>query len=474
MTGLPAALLLAASAGAAEASPSPDGVRDVVIVGGGLAGLSAAHFLKDLDVLVLERESRAGGKARAELWGSLGYSSAATYFSEPYGPIKRLLDELGLEAGVLPHPQDSLWLGGKAIADFLDSGIDRLPLPESERAGLRAMAADLRRSADGPLVAMPPVPDGDTLTPELRRLDRLTLREHLTKAYGERAAAHADLVCRGIFGAGAGDVSALQGLNALGAQFGPTAAFPGGLGAIAEAVGRELGPRLRTGATALFVEQDADEVRVTYSSDGSTRTARARRAILAVDAPTALSLARGLPEARSAALRSVRYSAYALVVLALREPLPLETMSLWSLGTVFTDLSLPGLAQPPAGADGPAQLVLAAVPFGAQGQARLDGTPDPELVERVLADAETIFPGLRAKLHGARVVRWRHAMPVAGPGYLTELRPRLARPWGRVSFAGQETEMPYSEGAIASGLRAAEETRARMKRGRVADRDRGD
>ncbi len=443
--------------------PSLPHVFDAVVVGGGLAGLTAGHFLKDKDVLVLEKDSAAGGMARGETWGALRYTVAATYLSEPYGVIRRLLDELGLKATKIAHPQDSLRLPGKIIPDFLDAGIKDLPHAPSELEGIRKMARDLRRYAQGEIVAMPPVPSPREMTPEMLQLDRLTFSEFLGRSYGRAAVGYGDLICRGIFGAGAAEISALQGVNALAAQYAATAAFEGGLGAIPEALERELGARLRTRATVLSVRQDKQGVLISFAQDGGTRTVRARTVILAVAAPAILKMVPDLPPVRREALEAVRYSAYALLVLALAQPVPMQSMSYWSVGTVFTDLSLTGIPSPePSGREGPRQLLLAAVPFGAGAQKDLDRVSDAALAQRVLQDAEKLFPGISKKQSGTRVIRWRYAMPVIGPGYLTSLRPRLAEPWERIFFAGQETEMPYSEGAIVSGFRAAAEVRSRL------------
>ncbi|CAN5132701.1 hypothetical protein BH09ACT13_BH09ACT13_12300 [soil metagenome] len=49
-------------------SSSPDAdtyVRDVVVVGAGIAGLAAAWSLRDRDVLVLEAEDRVGGRMKS-------------------------------------------------------------------------------------------------------------------------------------------------------------------------------------------------------------------------------------------------------------------------------------------------------------------------------------------------------------------------------------------------------------------------
>ncbi len=85
-----------------------DNVYDVIIVGGGLSGLSTAHFLKkfapEKSVLILEKESRVGGAIQtlneegflAE-WGPHG-------FLDNVAESKELLDDLAVEDSVQKAP----------------------------------------------------------------------------------------------------------------------------------------------------------------------------------------------------------------------------------------------------------------------------------------------------------------------------------------------------------------------------------
>ena len=50
-----------------DISPSePSAKYDVIIVGGGVSGLSAAYYLKDKSIVILEKESEVGGKMQRE------------------------------------------------------------------------------------------------------------------------------------------------------------------------------------------------------------------------------------------------------------------------------------------------------------------------------------------------------------------------------------------------------------------------
>ena len=77
--------------------------HDVIIVGGGLAGLTAAHALKDLDVLVLEREGRAGGRVLTRTKNGVAYDLGAVFAIDPPDevtapPLVTESDRIGLFA----------------------------------------------------------------------------------------------------------------------------------------------------------------------------------------------------------------------------------------------------------------------------------------------------------------------------------------------------------------------------------------
>lgn len=83
----------------ADAS-APDGgvnIRDVVVVGAGIAGLAAAWSLRDLDVLVLETEDRVGGRMKSEPRGSYWLSVGAHMFPGPGSIIDGLVNDMELE-----------------------------------------------------------------------------------------------------------------------------------------------------------------------------------------------------------------------------------------------------------------------------------------------------------------------------------------------------------------------------------------
>ena len=71
---------------------------DVVIVGGGLSGLSSAYHLRDKKVLMLEGNPRLGGNARVEKYKDTYMSLGSAYVTIPEkdGLIENFFKEIGV------------------------------------------------------------------------------------------------------------------------------------------------------------------------------------------------------------------------------------------------------------------------------------------------------------------------------------------------------------------------------------------
>ncbi|HEU4538055.1 MAG TPA: FAD-dependent oxidoreductase, partial [Polyangiaceae bacterium] len=59
------------------------GPYDVAIIGAGLAGLAAAYALRDRNIIVLEKESRPGGRVYTKSAGASFYDLGAVFAYDP-------------------------------------------------------------------------------------------------------------------------------------------------------------------------------------------------------------------------------------------------------------------------------------------------------------------------------------------------------------------------------------------------------
>jgi len=106
---------------------------DVIVVGAGIAGLTAAYALQQrgLRVLVLEREASAGGRMRSERHGDFVVDRGAQFVASSYRNMRVLVDELGLRGNMrrLATGRGATLRNGKLV-----SGNYAGPAPSSPRA----------------------------------------------------------------------------------------------------------------------------------------------------------------------------------------------------------------------------------------------------------------------------------------------------------------------------------------------------
>ena len=320
--------------GAREAEAHPERY-DVIIVGGGVAGLAAAYQLRKREVLLLEREAQTGGVSKSENWQGIEYAIGAAYIIDPdpdsADPQEqanfRLLEELGLRRRGEDLARDrSLGrrLGGEAEHCVFSK---RRVVPQAE-----VYTPDNRRFFERVLEsdnypAVPPVDDA-----LVQALDRVSFKQFLhdaalqKKLYGRKLGRISPLgreaieyYCHGAFATTAAETSAYHGLNFFAAEFGATLVYPGGNAFIARRIAARIAPqRMRVGSWVLRVEREGGLYGVTAWQDGKLHRYRARSVIFAAPLFLAPAIIPGLPEAQRRAIATLRYRSYVVANVLLR------------------------------------------------------------------------------------------------------------------------------------------------------------
>jgi len=435
------------------------GMRDVVIIGGGIGGLSGAWRLRHRDVLVLEASDRPGGRLRSEKRGDYWLNFGAHLFGESTSPAGALADELGLDARPIPGDRMGIAFKGKVVAGGRSETFPlRLPLDLASRFSFVKMGLKLRSGVMRLLDVQKVVP-GEAAN--ARRVRQLSFENKRTlESYVGSLTPDIQLMLRTITERTAADpdeMAAGYGLTSFGQvwskhSFGRN--LFGGSSGLPEAIARELGLRLQLNAQVLSVEQKGEAVEIVYTQDGEQHLVRARHAIIATPATVSAKIMRGLPNDTADALSNIRYGAFlsAAVLTSETGPMPwdanyaIATPGL-SFGVFFNQAST--LRVGPRKPGGSLMLFR-----GARGASELMMLTDEEIASRFKADLERLFPQARGIVREIVVQRWPLGAPYSFPGRAA-LQPALTRDLGRLHLAGDYLEFPCMDAAISTAGEAA-------------------
>ena len=136
-----------------------EGRYEAVIVGGGIAGLTAGWTLRDRKILVLEATDRVGGRMRSEPRGPYWLNLGAHLFGGPGTLMDRLVGEMGLETRRIPGNRMGLVFRGRVVASGRPETYPfRLPLSWGARLSFVRAGLRLRAAAQEHIRADPPPP----------------------------------------------------------------------------------------------------------------------------------------------------------------------------------------------------------------------------------------------------------------------------------------------------------------------------
>ncbi|MSO42209.1 MAG: flavin monoamine oxidase family protein [Solirubrobacterales bacterium] len=439
---------------------------DVVVVGAGLAGLSAARRIKQAgrEVVVLEARDRVGGRTLNE---PIGDGKIVEIGGQWVGPTQHralsAIEDLGLETFPTYGEGRNLFERRGRIRSYRGTIPKLNPLALAETGVVIARINRMARGVD---------PEAPWASPEAGRLDSQTFASWIGRHV--RTAAARDLMKLAIWAVWAAEPEDISLLHVLfyvrsagsfedlidtegGAQ---DARVVGGAQLISLGLADALGDSVELSSPARRIEHRPDSVAV--ASDAVTVTAR--RAIVAMPPVLAGRLVYdpALPSIRDGLTQRMAQGAVVKCMAIYPEPfwraegLSGQVTSSDGPVSVIYDNS------PPDGSPG----VLLAFLEGRAAR-RASGLAAPERRELVIGCLRRFF-GDRAGAPDAYVEKawpndeWSRGcyggfMP---PGAWIENGPALRKPIGPIHWAGAETAVVwngYMDGAISAGERAADD-----------------
>jgi oxygen-dependent protoporphyrinogen oxidase len=444
------------------------GPHEAVIVGAGIAGLTAGWALRDRDVLLLEATERVGGRMRSEPRGPYWLNLGAHLFGGPGSLLDRLVAETGLKTRPIPGNRMSLAFRDHLLASGRPETYPlRLPLPW--RARLSFIRAGLRlRSATRGYVRAARWRPGESTAERRSRVfayrDNETFGQYLGGLHPDVASIFQAVAER--VAAEPGQISAGCGaaLFALVWGGGQTLArnLIGGSELLPHALARRLGDRVLTGAVVRDIVQAADGVRVQFTRRGVLGEVSAQFAIVATPAYVTREIVRDLPPDTAHALGWIPYGPFVCGAFLTEEAGPMPWDHIYAIAVADRSFNMlfnhanplrgPGKREP-----GGSLMVYAGGDCGR----RLLALTDEQIEDVFRRDLHAVLPATRGIVREVVIQRWEHGIPYAPPGR-ARIQPALERSLGRVLLAGDYLEYAEMEAAARSGLEAAEEVRRRL------------
>ncbi len=445
------------------------GSHEVIVVGGGIAGLTAAWELRDRDLLLLEAETRVGGRIKSEPRGEYWLNMGAHLFGGPDTVSGRLVQELGLESREIPGSRMGLAVGGRVLASgAAETYPFRLPLSLGARLSFMRAGLKLRRAARDYLRATRPRP-GESAPERRTRLLAYRGDQSFAQFLGP-VHPDVDAIFRAIIGRVAAtpeELAAGYGAALFSMVWGGEDQLArnlvGGSACLTEAMNRRLGNRVMTGAAVEEVATTTNGRRVRFTVAGQAHEASAANVVMATPAHVTRRIVRDLPAETAAALDRIAYGPFvcASILTAETGRMPWdEVYAIVVAGRSFNMfynhanvLREPGRRRP-----GGSLMVFAG---GALGHRLLDITDD-QVRETMLGDLQDLYPEVRGIVREVVITRWPQGLAYARPGRHS-IQAALEKPLGNLFLAGDYLDWAHMEAAAQSGHDAAVKVRERLR-----------
>ncbi|MEY2401865.1 MAG: monoamine oxidase [Ilumatobacteraceae bacterium] len=431
----------------------------VVVVGGGLAGLTVARQLSigGADVALIEAGPRLGGRARTvrdRFVEGQYVESGAEWIDTHHHRMRRLLDRHGMELQGEGQQWTTIrrWLHRDGrLQSPADLGDD----VHRQLSAFEAIVRDASTLVDDPA--------NPQRSPSAAELDRVSLATVANRAgLGELARLFHRRDSQGEFAAEPNDVSLLfvAQQRALSAASGAAEVIrshrvAGGLDTLVRRMGEEIIDSISVNESLLGVRHKGDSVAVTTSR----RTVHADHVVLACSLVPLRTVPFDppLPDLLRRAVDELGYGTVTKTAIQFAE-------RQWPHGYATTEGVSQRIYEPTVDQTGDTGVLMSYA--GGEGGRSLAMKPESERMSMIEADLRRVHE-ITAKSTGGFSRAWSAEARYGGsyavyrPGQIVAFWEVLRRPCGRIWFCGEHaaTWTGYLEGAVESGERVADDIR---------------
>lgn len=442
-----------------------------MIIGAGLAGLSAAYELSQAghDVTVLEARTRPGGRVytmRGPFADGLYAEAGATNVFDVHNWTIKYAGLFGvaLDPATVPTGASIFHVNGKRIVIKPNTPVDWPVQLRADEQGLtrgqlwnKYVAPVLKEIGDPEAPDWPPA--------SLKKYDESSFTQFLRdRGASPGAISILRLGLADQLGEGADATSALDVLRealprSLEKQL---YVIRGGSDSLPNAMAAKLNSMIRYGCAVVRVEQDDHGARVVYSQSGSNENITCQYVICAIPFSVLRNVNFSPPVSREKqqAIDHLGNTSVVRVFLQARQRFwPEQGLS----GAATTDLPIMTAYDKTFYLPGKRGLLEAYI--AGERARKLAAMTDDERLRFTVSQIEMVHPDIRRHFEGGASVCWdneqwsRGAYAWFRPGEMTSLLRHIASPEGRIHFAGDHTSPApgWMNGAFQSGNRVARE-----------------
>jgi len=442
-------------------------MRDVVIVGGGIAGLAAGWRLRHWDTVLLESEARVGGRIRSERRGPYWLNWGGHVYAGGNSATAWLLGDTGIDSVSVPGSLTGLAMNGKLLLKGrVEAYPFRIPMSWSSRISLLKAGAKVRLAVAryAKIVALRPGEDEAARQQRVYDfLNEISFAEFIGDLDPDAEALFKPTVTRSSgdmhemsAGAGVGYFSLVWNIGA-----GLSQNILGGPSTLTEGIAAALSDRVQLNSAVQEIVQKRDSVVVRYRQDGAEREVEARCAVLATPATVSHRVGVDLDADVREALGKIVYGPYVSAAFLTNETERQVWDDAYAIATPKRSFNVAlNMSSVARGFEAARQPGSSIMTFSPASLARTLLELDDDDIRRIyLNDLDHVLPNFTDHVVEAEVQRWPTGAPYCFPGR-AKLQPQLTRRGGRVFLAGDYLGTLYTETAINTGLSAAQEAQS--------------